>query len=143
MVAGAQQDIVLIKTVDAPVLANTNEVRTGSTVNGIFLKIEVIATSEQALANAYLIVWKDPGNNLTAPDPAAVGANDNKKYVIHQEMVMLSRSVNPNTRTLFSGVIAIPRGYRRNGPNDRLHARLASPGVSINWCSQCIYKEFN
>ncbi len=142
LAVGAQQDIVLINTVDNPVLTTTNECETASTVNGIYLRIEINATSSAALANAYLIVWKDPGNNLTAPDPQAVGSNDNKKYVIHQSMVMLQQVTNSNPRTLFDGVIAIPRGYRRNGPNDRLHARLKAPGVSLNWCSQCIYKEF-
>jgi len=133
----------LIITVDAPVLANSNEVETGSKVNGIYLKVEVVNTGVAGvLANAYLTIAKNPGNNLTLPAANVVGTDDNKRYIIHQEMVMLQMVDNSNPRTLFNGVIAIPRGYRRNGPNDRLVCTVFSPGVELNICIQCHYKEF-
>ncbi len=132
----------LIKTVDAPVIGNTNEVNTGATVNGIYLKVEGYATTAGALANLYMLVAKNPGGNLSIPNPNSVGISDNKKYVIHQEMVMLEQSVNGNPRTLFNGVIVIPKGYRRFGPNDTLIIKIRAPGVDTNVCIQCHYKEF-
>ncbi len=149
-VVDAQGGIVLdnlaetrvIEAVDAPVVTSTRQVETGSTINGIFLKVEVYATTAGALSNAYLAVFKNPGDNLTFPKPNVIGSDDNKKYVIHQEMVMLERSVNGNPRTLFSGVIAIPRGYRRFGINDTLRVSVFSPGVNLDFCIQCIFKEF-
>jgi len=132
----------LVLAVDAPVIANTTEVVTGSKVNAIYLKVEAYATTAGALANLYMIIMKNPGTNLTAPSPAAVGTNDNKKYIIHQEMVMLEQKVNGNPRTLFNGVIVIPRGYRRFGPNDSLNIIVRAPGVNVNVCAQCHYKEF-
>ncbi len=141
--AGGTNSIrTLVQARDAPVLANTEEVKTGSTVNGIYLKVEVYATSTAALANCYMAVWKDPGTNLTAIVPNAVGANDNKRYVIHQEMVMLEKNTTGNPRTLFNGVIVLPRGYRRMGPNDALKASFLCPGVTADMCLQCHYKEF-
>ncbi len=127
---------------DAPVIANTDECETGSTVNGVYLRVEVYATTAAALANVYLTVIKNPGGNLTFVNPNVVGTSDNKKYVIHQEMLMMERSVNGNPRTLFNGVIVIPRGYRRNGPRDLLFIQLFAPGVNIDFCVQCHYKEF-
>ncbi len=136
-------DTVLIESVDAPVLANVREVETGSTVNGIYLRVEVVNTGVTGvLANAYMMVFKDPGGNLTFPNPNVVGSDDNKKYVIHQEMVMLQMVDNSNPRTLFNGVIVIPKGYRRMAINDLLSVRTFSPGVEINACIQCHYKEF-
>ncbi len=132
----------LIATVDNPVLANVTECKIGSKVNGIYLKVEINATSSAALSNAYMYVMKNPGGNLAGPNPNVVGPSDNKKYIIHQEMVMMQQVTNSNPRTLFNGVIAIPRGYRRNGPNDLLQLRILAPGVSINYCFQCHYKEF-
>ncbi len=132
----------LIETVDAPTLAATQQVETGSTVNGIYLKVEAVATSSAALTNMYMIIAKNPGNNLTIPAPNVVGASDNKKYVIHQEMIMFQQQTNSNPRTLFNGVIAIPRGYRRNEPNDLLIISLLAPGVNINYCFETHYKEF-
>ncbi len=132
----------LIVTVDAPVLANTTEVETGSKINGIYLKVECSATSAAALANVYMIIFKNPENNLTPIPPNIVGSNDDKRYVIHQEMVMVQKIVDGNPRTLFNGVIVIPRGYRRFGPNDRLQLILLSPGITTDFCIQCHYKEF-
>ncbi len=142
LVAGTQGNNTLVEAKDAPVLANVTEVETASKVNGIFLKVEVYATGTAALANCYMIVFKNPGGNLTTPTANTVGANDNKRYVIHQEMVMLEKNTTGNPRTLFNGVIVIPRGFRRFGPNDKLIIGLLSPGVTVDFCFECIYKEF-
>ncbi len=132
----------LILAKDAPVLANTNEVETGSKVNGIYLNIEAYATTAAALANIYISILKNPGQVLPLINPNTVGSSDDKRYVIHQEMKMLEQSVNGNPRTIFNGVIVIPRGYRRFGPNDALLLTLLAPGVNISYCVQCHYKEF-
>ncbi len=132
-----------IVAVDNPTLANTSNVQTGSTVNGIFLSVEVVNTGVTGvLANAYMMVMKNPGGNLTFPNPNIVGADDNKKYVIHQEMIMLQMVDNSNPRTLFKGVIVLPRHMRRFGPNDLLQLSIFSPGVELSGCSQTHYKEF-
>ncbi len=140
--AGTAAENALISTADAPVLANVTEVETGSKVNGVYLHVEVYATSAAALSNCYMSVFKNPGNNLTMANPNAIGSNDNKRFVIHQEMVMLQKVANSNPRTLFNGVIVIPRGYRRFGPDDRLTLEILAPGVNIEFCMQCHYKEF-
>ncbi len=132
----------LINTVDNPVLANTADVATGSTVNGLYLKVECYATTAGALANVYMIIGKVPGGNIAFPNPNVVGASDNKRYIFHQEMVMMERSVNGNPRTLFNGVIVIPKIYRRNAPNDLTTLAVFAPGVNIDLCIQCHYKEF-
>ncbi len=142
LVLGNVQTTILAIGSDSPTLAVTTECETGSTINGIYLNVEAYATTASALSNVYLIVTKNPGNNLTLPQPNLVGSNNNKKYVIHQEMKMLERSVNGNPRTIFNGVIVIPRGYRRMGPNDTINVALFAPGVNIDFCLQCHYKEF-
>ncbi len=132
----------LIEANDNPILSNTGDVETGSTVNGIYLNVEAYATTAAALANIYIAIAKNPGGNISIGNPNVIGANDNKRYVIHQEMKMLERSVNGNPRTVFNGVIVIPRGYRRFGPNDLLTLFIFAPGVNCDVCFQCHYKEF-
>ncbi len=135
----------LIAAKDAPVIGNTNEVITGANVNGIYLKVEVAsneAFDTGAIPNVYMMVLKNPGANLTFPNPNAVGADDNKKFVIHQEMIMIENAIGGNPRVLFNGVIAIPKGYRRFGPADTLQVRVFSPAINIALCLQCHYKEF-
>lgn len=139
--AGTANHRGLIVAVDSPVIGNVTEVQTGSTVNGIYLKVEAYATSSAALANFYLIIWKNPGGNLANIVPNTVGSNDNKRYVIHQEMVMFQRVTNSNPRTIFNGVIVLPKGYRRFGPNDELTLSTLAPGVNTDQCFQSHYKE--
>ncbi len=140
--AGTEVDHTIITASDTPDLAASKEVQTGATVNAIYLKVEANATTSAALANMYMIVYKSPGGSITGPTPNAVGISDNKRFVIHQEMIMFQQQDGSNPRTLFNGVVVIPRGYRRFGPNDLLSLRFLAPGVNIQVCFQVHYKEF-
>ncbi len=142
LIADTKQNVALVAADDNPAQANVTEVQTASTVNSIYLKVECYATATTSLANCYMYVIKDPGGNLANVDGNKVGASDIKKFVIHQEMVMLEKNTTGLPRTLFAGVIRIPRGYRRMGTNDELNLVLYSPGVSVDFCVQCIYKEY-
>ncbi len=142
LVAGTTVTNFLIRATDTPVLGNTADVETGSTVRSIFFVVEAVATSSAALPNLYLIVFKNPGDNITTPAPNQVGLNDNKRFVIHQEMIMFQEQTGSNPRTVFKGVIKIPRGYQRFAPNDKLEVAYLAPGVSVNLCHQAHYKEF-
>ncbi len=136
-------DTILVNAVESSTLAATAFVEQGATVNGIFLSVQAVNTgTTDVLANAYMMVFKNPGGNLTFPNPNTVGSSDNKKYVIHQEMVMLQMVDNSNPRTLFKGVIVIPKHLRRMAIADTLIMRVFAPGVETNWCMQCHYKEF-
>ncbi len=147
-IGGVGLTVDLIDTVDAPVSTGVSEqCASFSKVSSIFLHVEAIATSEQStIPNLYFIIFKNPGGNLTAPQGNLVGINDNKKYVIHQEMIMGNGNVGANSttapRNMFQGVIRIPRGYQRNGVNDKLQIVFFSPGVEWSVCFDCIYQEY-
>ncbi len=134
----------LVTTADAPVLANVTQVETGAKVNGIYLRVEVAGNESDvgAIPQVYMAIMKNPGDNLGVMDPSAVGISTNKRFVIHQEMVMLQNAVGGNARTLFNGVIAIPKGYRRFAPDDKLTINIKSPQLNIAYCIQCHFKEF-
>ncbi len=143
---GTSFPIVLVSASDTPDLASTTEVLTGSTVNGIYLKVEV-SSDEQTpggvIPNVYMIVYKNPGDNISTIVPNTVGSSDNKRFVIHQEMIMLENTgIGGNPRVVFNGVIKIPKGYRRFAPNDKLYVVMLAPQVDINQCLQAHYKEF-
>ncbi len=132
---------------DAPVIANTQEVETGAKINGFFITVEVVAseTSTTATPNFYFIIYKNPGNNLGGwPNGNAVGSSDLKRFVFHQEMVMINALDGGSPRNLFKGVVAIPKGARRMGPDDTWNIQLFTPstGVAVNACGQIHYKEF-
>ncbi len=146
LVAGAVSVTALADTVDSPVIGSVNQVETGSKINAFYLRIEVLHSSGAGRSNCYFLLFKNVGNNITAaqrPVPNAVGGNDMKRYVIHQEMIMMNGDAgNGQPRTLFNGVISIPRGMRRNGPDDTWQAVLFTPTVAADFCLQAIYKEF-
>jgi len=143
-VTTTQSTVDLIVSKDAPVIANTNEVETGSKVNGIYLKVEVSRSAGLGIGNMYMAIMKQPSNAISPPAANAVGGSSVKKYIIHQEMVMLGHADETMPRTLFNGVIKIPKGYVRNGPSDKLLCLLicGTTGVTANFCLQCHYKEF-
>jgi len=141
--AGTAGFITLVDTKDAPVLANTDEVETGSKVNGIYLRVEIVNVGTTGvLANGYMLVAKNVGGNLSIPNANVVGSSDNKRFVFHQEMVMLQQIHDSNPRTLFNGVVVLPRGMKRMGPNDQIVLEVFSPSIDLNFCVQAHYKEF-
>ncbi len=143
---GTQLNLPLIEAKDAPVLASPTQVETGSKVNGIYIHLEA-ASNEAidlgAIPNFYMIIMKSPGGSINVPVPESVGTSDNKRFVIHQEMVMLeNKGQGSNARVIFNGVVIIPRGYRRFGPNDVLNLAIKCPALATVSCLQAHYKEF-
>ncbi len=140
-----QLRIPLAVTVDSPVLANNTEVATASTVNSIFLNVQFAASSTAAIANIYMYIWKNPGANIAVaqvPDGNKVGVSDMKKLIFHQEMSMSEKNTTAIPRTLFKGVLKLPRHMRRFGYKDELLLEMYAPGVTHDVCVQCIYKEY-
>ncbi len=143
----------LIVATDTPTLAVTNSVQTGSTVHGIYLRVEAVSSGGSGRPNLFMCIFKNPGAALSAAgfDPRAIGSIDIKRYVIHQEMVMLSSPTDLTDgavgvpRTVFNGVIRIPKGMKRFGPNDELSMNIVMGNASLvdaDWCLECHYKEF-
>ncbi len=139
-------NIDLVKAVDAPVLGSTTQVETGSKVNGFYLKLEVASNDPfdaGAIPNVYMAILKSPANALSGlPVINAVGASDMKRFFIHQEMVMINNAQGGNPRILFNGVVVIPKGMRRMGPDDSLKCIIFSTAIDLVVCLQCHYKEF-
>ncbi len=145
LASGSTLPIGIINAVDAPLISAPINVITGAKVNGVYIKVIVASNEAQvtgAIPNVYMIIYKNPGNNLTLPAPNAVGVSDNKKHVIHQEMVMIDNKVSGQPTVLFNGVVVIPKGMRRFGPSDRLDVAVLCPAINISVCLQAHYKEF-
>ncbi len=145
LVAGTQTAATLIESVDNPVVSNSTDVATASNVRAIFLNVQVAATGTAALANVYFYVAKNPSNQIATasfPNGNVVGVSDLKKLIIHQEMLMTEKNTTAIARTMFRGVVMIPRHMQRMGQDDELQIFLFAPGVNFDFCVQCIYKEF-
>ena len=148
-VLAVQSTAPVIEAVNDPTIGNTTQVHQGSTVNAIYLRVEVISTTTfSQVPRIYMAVFKNPGNNFSVPNSNAAGSADTKRYIIHQEMIMVDGvpDISEFPRTLFNGVIRIPPRLKRFGYNDKLVVLLQNgagetTGI-VNACVQCIYKEF-
>ncbi len=137
---------------DAPdYVGTTNEVKNGSRISAIFLRVEcVLSTPAGGINNVYLAVVKNPSNQLTGVlRPDAVGVEAERKFVIHQEMLMLGNGVDQGSniaRTLFKGVVGLGR-YKRMGIKDKIQVLLSHRNgeatQQTDFCVQCIYKEIS
>ncbi len=139
----AKTEISIVKGVRSPALAAVTNVEVGSHVRSIFLNIQVAASSTAALANIYMIIYGNPGANIalgSIPNGNVVGPSDFKKNIFHQEMIMTEKNTTAIPRTLFKGVLKIPRKFQRIGEDDNIQVSLYSPGVTWDFCLQSIYK---
>ncbi len=149
--AGNSSPVVLVRGSENPVIStDTETVKVGAQVSSIFLNVQVVNSVDAVglINNAYFYILLNPGDNLVAGSKPAVnevGLSDNRKMIIHQEMVMLSDSNDSIPITMFKGVLKIPRKARRIGLNDVIELQVGTPtgGAEINACIQCIYKEYN
>ena len=144
--AASTNAFTLSLATDTPTLASTTSVETGSKINAFYIRLEA-ASNEAidlgAIPNFYMYIWKNAGGNLTRPAVNSVGGNDNKRFIIHQEMTMIeNKGQGSNPRTIFNGVIVIPKGMRRNGPNDLWEVVTLCPALANAQCVQAHYKEF-
>ncbi len=137
---------ILATSTDTPTLGVTSSVETGSKINGFYFRLEM-ASNEAidlgAIPNVYMYIAKNPAQEVALPTPNAVGANDAKRWVIHQEMSMIeNKGQGSNARTLFNGVVVVPKGMRRMGPSDQWVVHTICPALDTAQCIQVHYKEF-
>ncbi len=144
--ANVKGNVAIALATDTPTLGSTASVETGCKINGFYIRAEIAsneAISLGAIPNIYFMLWKNPGGNLVRPGANGVGSSDNKRFVIHQEMSMIeNKGQGSNARTIYNGVVVVPKGYRRMGPNDLWEIQLLCPALDTAQCVQCHYKEF-
>ncbi len=152
-IAGAQNTTDIAIQNDLPSTTSVNQVHTGSAVKAIFLNIQVRGViAYGGVPRIYFILFKNPGNQVPAPALDAVGISPKRKWVLHQEMIMVDdvglAATNPTSfpRTMFKGVIKIPKRYQRMGDADKLSFVIGNAAGeatgATDWCLQSIYREF-
>ncbi len=144
-VPATKETIVLVNAVDNAVSTTNNQVTASARVSSIYLNVQVQTSAGTSLNNAYMAVYKNPGNQIQAasiPDANQIGTSNIRKQFFHQEMAMTSDSADSIPITLFRGVLKVPQRYQRMGLADTINLQLFFPGNTFDWCVQCIYKEY-
>ncbi len=141
-------------SVDSATLAAVDSVERGSTINGMFVSLFFLTEGGELANEVPLIDWyiiKDQGGNFGTtfgagdmPVPGAQGSNDNKRFVFHTEKGLagggdLSLAGVP---MVFKGVIAIPKGFRKQNSGDVIKI-CARSNFATKFCVQAIYKWYH
>ncbi len=125
-----------------PALAQTGQVVAGATVNTIYLEIWMYGNAVAGVNSP--VTWmlvKNPGNNLTMPDPALAGADDNKRWIFAMGKGLLGNSGNGQPGYLIRGWFSIPKRMRRHGFDDEIQLIIKNDTANdINLCELAIYK---
>lgn len=134
----------LIAGQDNPVLANANQVATGSKVYRLFIEMNYMFTGlgpGLGVPNVLDVAIRfNPQGSLPTLDPRNVGVDPSKPFVIYQTMLMsqggsLEKKIGP---------IKIPKKYARYGNLDVLEIWCRSRqngGANESFCYKAIFKE--
>ncbi len=114
----------------------------GSTISSIYLSL-FIWLNESVGVNTPIIDWffaKNPGTNLSFPEPGATGGNDNRRWIMHEEKGLAPDIGNGGAPMVFKGVLKVPKGRQRMGNDDRLFISLLTENHVAFFCLKSIYK---
>ncbi len=122
--------------------ATANSVLNGCKIYRIWLEFwyyGLSAGETNDIVDIYLI--KNPGNNLTLPNPGTVGTSNEKKFVFKTWKGLAGLKSLGGMPYSWKGWIKIPKVYQRMGTDDRIVINVRSPTTG-NFCFTCTYKWF-
>ncbi len=141
-VTGSTQTQIFADAVNAP--TSNKEVMRGSIIKAVWFSFDVCGLGGTGvLNNFFAYMFKNPGSNLTAPDPTAVGISNEKKFVFKSWSAMIMRNQDGNAPYHWEGWVKIPKRYQRMGINDTLSiVIICTSGVTGHTKMEFIYKWF-
>ncbi len=141
-ITSTQTNKNLVKAVDNPVTTVTNDVQRGCVIKAIWISFDVCGiggTGVLNIADAYLI--KNPGANLTLPNPISQGSSNEKKFIFKTWHAMIMRNQDGNVPYHWEGWVKIPKRYQRFGTDDTLLVSVVCTAALTGHASiQAIYK---
>ncbi len=131
----------IANAVDAASLATTSEVTRGCSIKSIWISLDfcrLAATGVQQTCTVYLM--KNPGNNLTPPNPRSEGSSNEKKFIIKTWNYMTMRNQDGNPPFHWEGWIKIPQRFQRMGASDEWEISSICTTAAGHLSLQAIYK---
>ncbi len=140
--SGTKTNTNLAKAVTTPDPTVDLEVAHGCIIKAVWISLDACGLAGSTALNVFdAYLMKNPGANLTAPDPISVGTSNEKKFVFKQWRAMIMSNVDGNNPYHWEGWIKIPKRYQRFGVDDTLVLQSACTSATTGHCSiQCLYK---
>ncbi len=140
--AGTDATTIALAVEGMPALAATSQVVAGARINTIYLEVWIYGNAVAGINSPVTwMLFKNPGGNITPPDPALAGASDTKKFIFAMGKGLVGASANGQPGYLIRGWFSIPQRYRRFGFGDTIGLRIKNDTANdLNICKMFIYK---
>ncbi len=127
--------------VDNPVLATSTDVAFGCVIKAVWMSIDVCGLASTGVLQTHsFYLMKNPGNNLTPPNPRTEGSSNEKKFIFKTWNAMTMRNQDGNTPYHWEGWIRIPRKYQRMGADDVIELNTIATTGAGHISIMAIYK---
>ncbi len=142
---GTKQTVLIAKAVDTPVTTSDSDVKRGSIIKAIYCILDGCGLGGTGVLNDMnFYLFKNPGANLTAPNPISVGTSNEKKFIFRQWHFMIMRNQDGNLPFHWEGWLKIPKRYQRMGTDDRIDLIIQNTsGLTGHFSGQFIYKWYS
>ncbi len=133
--------IIIAKAVNTPLSTVNSDVSNGCIIKAIWCSFDVCglaASGVKERTGVYLM--KNPGDNLTAPNPFTAGTSNEKKFIFRSWMFMTMRNQDGNPPNHWEGWIPIPKRYQRMGTDDTINLVHQNASTTGHISTQFIYK---
>ncbi len=136
-----QIDVLIAKAVNTPLSTVKSDVSQGCIIKAVWCSFDVCGLAGTGvLQRTFLIIIKNPGDNLTVPGADTVGSSNEKKFVFRQWQFMTMRNQDGNPPFHWEGWIRIPKRYQRMGTDDTLRLAFKTSTAAGHFSAQFIYK---
>ncbi len=142
---GANAINTIALAVDSATNTTVNEVTRGSKIFRIWAEItyNTTATSIDGVTNAFeAYIIKNPGANLTPPNPGSVGSSNEKKFVFKMWRSLAGPRSEGWNAYVWKGWLKVPKVYQRMGADDTIAIVSRAIGVDGIFCNLFVYKWF-
>ncbi len=127
---------------DTPLATVDDNVSIGCKIFRVFMELSINGTAGTGVNNAIrFYIIKNPGNNLTLPNPGTTGTSNEKKFVVFEGMFNLGATADGASTQNMKRWIKLPKVYHRMGTDDRWQFVVRTEGAATaNYCTKFIYK---
>ncbi len=133
---------LVAKAVNTPLSTVNSDVANGSSIQAIWVNINGCGLAASGvLNNMGIMLMKNPGANLTEPNPFNWGTSNEKKFVIRSWLFMIMRNQDGNVPFHWEGWVKVPKPYQRMGTDDTWTITFANTAaVTGHFSAEFIYK---
>ncbi len=140
--SGTIANSIIAKAVNSPVPSVDNDVSHGCIIKAIWCSFDGCGLGGTGvLNNMHFYIIKNPGNNLTDPNPLSYGASNEKKFIFRSFKFMIMRNQDGNVPFHWEGWIKVPPRYQRMGTDDTIKVVFNNTAaLTGHFSAEFIYK---